>query len=678
VSTTSGGGRARVSGGVVRALASYLRRAAGADVLAWLLQETGIEVDPDDQSLDTTWFESRRVAQLVDRAEAALGDPELGRRTGEEMFRFRPDLHSLYHSAGSVAEAVKVAVNLGSRTRTEPAFVVVDEGPNHLVVHATAPRASPFSCGVSAGHWSQLPTLFSTVGAAIKTACVARGDARCEFRIAWDPVPATDDSALERSRERSDALVWRFEELLGLAAELTAEATTDGLLQKIAERASSAVMAPAAVVSVRFAEDDDLHLGWSGLTEVQALELAHAAARGPADLGDSFAVVDIASARRSYGQVIVAAQPGAAITANEHRMLRAYAGHATAAIEAAAALEAAKVERDTAESLLGLARALASLGDTGEIAQRIAEEVTTVVKCDIAAMMLWDPAAGRLSFAGFWPGAVDTLGFEAVSIDEVPLARRIVHDAVPAFIHTAETDGLLHTLLRAAEVIGVSAAPIVIRGEVAGIILAGCRSEHGALDTSTVLRRLSGLADHAASALDNSRLLERVQHQALHDPLTGLSNRTLIEDRVEHALAMAERADRWVSLLFVDLDRFKEVNDQLGHAAGDALLRQLAVRLESCVRASDTVGRLGGDEFLILLENTSGDEDGARVAEKVIDVLREPFHVGGRLATVSVSIGITSAPGRGTSYAELLARADDAMYEVKRRGRDGWSVYRPG
>lgn len=640
-----------------------------------MAHEAGIEVDPDGPATD--WYLARDVVPFIELAERRCGDPELGRRTGEEMLRSTPEVISFLHASGSVREALRLSINLGSRTRTQPSFQIIDEGPNHMVVRSTATRSSRFACGISAGNWAQVPSLFGAVGTVVEPSCVTRGDPYCEFRVAWDEEADRDLEAVERSRRRGDTMVSRFEELQSLAAELAAESTVGGLLDKIADRARSAVLAPSVVVAVRLADGDRLHIGWSGLDETRAREVGHSLDMGAYAADPSVGVAPIESPRRHYGHLAVIAQPGSHLSRQETRMLNAYASHATAAIEAAAALDEARAERDTAEALLGLARHLAEVASTREIAQRIAEAVPSVVRSNLAAVMVLDPEQRTLEVVGSWPDPVEQLRFDAVELDDVPLARTVVDDQTPAFVRTEDTDGLLRSLLRATGAACVGGAPIVIRGEVAGIVLAACTEEFASVDVETILHRLGGLADHAATALDNSHLLERIRHQALHDPLTGLANRALIEDRVEHALAMAERVERSITLLFLDLDRFKAINDELGHAAGDALLCQLARRMQGCVRASDTVSRLGGDEFLILLENTDGDEDGVRVADKLIRALSEPVELAGRSVRVSASIGITSAPGRSSGYDELVTRADQAMYEVKNQGRNGWSVFAP-
>lgn len=637
--------------------------------------EAGIDVDPDGPATD--WYLARDVVPFIELAERRCGDPELGRRTGEEMLRSTPEVLDFLHASGSVREALRLSINLGSRTRTQPSFVITDEGSNHMVVQTTAARSSRFACGISAGNWAQVPSLFGAVGTVVEPRCVTRGDPYCEFRIAWDEEVDQDVETIQRNRRRGNTMVSRFEELQSLAAELAAESTIGGLLDKIAERAGSAILAPSAVVAVRLADGDRLRIAWSGLDETRAREVGHSLDMGAFADDPAVGVAPIESPRRHYGHLAVLAQPGSDLSPQETRMLNAYASHATAAIEAAAALDEARAERDTAEALLGLARHLAEVASTREIAQRIAEAVPSVVRSNLAAVTVFDPDQRTLEFVGSWPHPVEQLGFDTVELDDVPLVREVVDDQTPAFVRTDDTDGLLRSLLRATGAACVGGAPIVIRGEVAGLVLAACTDEYASLDVETILHRLGGLADHAATALDNSHLLERIRHQALHDPLTGLANRALIEDRVEHALAMAERVERWITLLFVDLDRFKAVNDELGHAAGDALLRRLALRMKGCVRASDTVSRLGGDEFLILLENTDGDDDGVRVADKIIGALNEPVEVAGRSVRVSVSIGITSAPGRSSGYDELVTRADQAMYEVKNKGRNGWSVFAP-
>lgn len=166
---------------------------------------------------------------------------------------------------------------------------------------------------------------------------------------------------------------------------------------------------------------------------------------------------------------------------------------------------------------------------------------------------------------------------------------------------------------------------------------------------------------------------EVLRYQALHDALTGLPNRTLLHDRLDQAIRAAAREQTSLTLLQIDLDRFKEVNDTLGHAAGDALLQQLGRRLQDAIRASDTVARLGGDEFAVLLP--ASDTTGAiQTARALLHALGEPLSLAGHMLFVGASIGIATYPMHGADAASLLRQADVAMYTAKRAG-GGYAVY---
>ena len=167
----------------------------------------------------------------------------------------------------------------------------------------------------------------------------------------------------------------------------------------------------------------------------------------------------------------------------------------------------------------------------------------------------------------------------------------------------------------------------------------------------------------------------KIAFLAHHDPLTGLPNRLLLKDRMEQAMVHAERAGRKVALLFVDLDRFKAVNDAFGHPAGDALLRDSAQRLLSCVRDSDTISRHGGDEFLVVLTDLGSSEIPAQIAGKIMAALGEPFHIDDHEATISASVGIAVYPEDGAAFDELLKKADIAMYHAKESGRNAFRFY---
>ena len=178
---------------------------------------------------------------------------------------------------------------------------------------------------------------------------------------------------------------------------------------------------------------------------------------------------------------------------------------------------------------------------------------------------------------------------------------------------------------------------------------------------------LTFVATQIATALERMQLQTRLRRMAQYDGLTGLPNRALLHDRIETAIAAARRAKGRLALLYLDLDRFKEVNDTLGHAAGDVLLHDVAQRLRQCVRDADTVARIGGDEFVVLLADVRRMEDAETVADKIRDVLARPVTMDGHELTVGASIGIARWPENGDSAKDLLLIADAAMYTAKRR-----------
>ncbi|HEY4216244.1 MAG TPA: EAL domain-containing protein [Gemmatimonadaceae bacterium] len=200
------------------------------------------------------------------------------------------------------------------------------------------------------------------------------------------------------------------------------------------------------------------------------------------------------------------------------------------------------------------------------------------------------------------------------------------------------------------------------------------------LDRAEVLLRTQNLLEtrflHLALKDENKALEAKLFHQAFHDSLTGLANRALFRDRVEHALRRTTRGER-ITVLLLDLDDFKAVNDSLGHSEGDRLLQHVAERLKIATRDTDTVARIGGDEFAILLESIESRRDAMRVVDRVISALKTPLNLGGRDIALPASIGIAHAYG-AERVDELLRNADVAMYKAKDDGKGRFAVFEPG
>ncbi|MBV8194565.1 MAG: EAL domain-containing protein, partial [Candidatus Dormibacteraeota bacterium] len=215
-------------------------------------------------------------------------------------------------------------------------------------------------------------------------------------------------------------------------------------------------------------------------------------------------------------------------------------------------------------------------------------------------------------------------------------------------------------------------------GQLLGSLIIGNRlSDVGGFDDDD-LTLLETFAAQASVAVQNSRLGDRLEHQAFHDPLTGLANRALFIDRLQHALKRRDDHRDTMAVIFLDLDDFKMVNDTLGHAAGDELLCEVSNRLKTVLRPSDTAARFGGDEFALLLEEAAEPYAVIGIAERIAAALKPHFRIAGREVAVHASVGVAYTSAHDVEAEELLRHADVAMYRAKKNGKGGFEVFEPG
>ncbi len=492
----------------------------------------------------------------------------------------------------------------------------------------------------------------------------------------------------------------------------------DSLLSEIAARADAVVTAHRYLLMVRVRPGTPIQLHYRGMDVEEAQALASELWRQqPDDSDGSRLIVDIASPRRRYGRLAELFPPGAVCPPSEPKVLQLYAEYAATALDVFAVLSDARRSDATARTLLSFSEELSRVTHVAELVQVIADTVPAVADCDTSTVYLWEPELSRLvprarttgteapddimgsvvpidrsetaparppgehgqpgrPPAAPEPGAIGLAGDQALPGD-LPLVDRVMVQKEVIVLDGTNENPLVRRLMDQSGTTASVVAPLFAAGEFLGVIAANFRNDTPltSIHDPDLHERLSGLADQAATSLQNLELLEKISHMAWHDALTGLPNRRLFEDRVEQELVRSRRVGEPVCMFFVDLDHFKSVNDTFGHAAGDDLIQQVSERLVDTVRRQDTVARVGGDEFAILLPGLSDQLAIDQLAQRSLEAVNLPFSVFGQEIETSASIGIAMAPDHGDTYDELLSQADEAMYRAKAQGRNAFQMY---
>ena len=670
-----------ISGIFVCALLRYVRRVGGQDAALEVMSRAGEARPPSVLEDDRTWSSVEQLDRLATAAAEVCQDHDIGRLAGEELVRWHRELGltDFVAAAGSPGQGLLTTVDFASKMTLVASIRALrydDCSFSGEIRWRPGHRPLAFLCSAAAAYWTAVPGLYGATGVAVHRECQARGDGRCLVDVMWDHPVAPDSAPDPASLERSQSFIERFEELQTLAAELAMAGDVATVLDRIVARAGMAIMAPRFLLAV----SDD-----SGASRVYQHGFRHGneaqacARRLLVDPGDSThgeaLVVRVANGSDDRGILAAVFAEGSTVTEFDRRLLSAYATHAWAALQSADNLERARRDRDTAQALLGLARELGTVANSSEVAHRLATAVIPVCGSKGASVWLWDEVEDVLRLTEAVPDRALPGEMAVIARDAVPEFVRYLDRPEPQVLDCELETGPAGDVMRIWGLRRCAVVPIVSRGRFLGIVSADFPD--GRIPERTdLLGRLSGLADHAARALDNAHLLEQVRRQALLDSLTGLPNRALIEDRAVQALRRVRRTSGGAGVLFIDLDRFKQVNDSLGHSAGDDLIVEVGRRLSGMVRESDSVARLGGDEFLILLPDADTSAVAA-VADKVGGAMREPFVIADRHLYVTASIGAACYPAHGRDYPTLLRLADAAMYRAKAGGRSMFVMHEP-
>ena len=661
-------------------LLARVRAVGGDDAVADVLRLARSERTPEYLCDITNWIAYDEAVALWRAGALVAHHPQFARAVGEDTARrlSGSQVASVLRSLGSPENVYGAIATSTAEFSTVTKLDLIDSGPGFADIVAVAapgfPR-SPDHCAWTCGLLTCGTVLFGQAPAVVEhEECQAMGAPACIYRVRWvveTEVAGGSPEQIAALTHQLDAMTERLHSVFAAASDLIAADDLDDVLARITARAALEVRAVRYLLAVQVGPGRELHCHHKGFEEEGVAEyvdeLLH---RRASTHPDSWLVVPVCSNRREYGRLVALRPAGQKFLAQERELFEVYAHYAATALDCASALLEAKRRSEQSSALLSLARALAAAGTSREVATRLAHAVPLVVDCDRVGVCLWDAAHGVLVRRAVTTrdGTVNAEDTMWDPIPDTPL-HRMIKDlrAEPLFVDETIDDPQLLEMLTVLGLAATILVPLVSADSFLGLLIVSVFDHPERLrPTADLLDRLSGVAAQATTALQNGRLVDEMTHQAMHDQLTGLANRLQFTGQLRDALSRAREEIHPLTLLYMDLDGFKPVNDEFGHDVGDQLLVAVAKRLASCTRAEDTVARLGGDEFAVLIDSQTAPADAEEVSDRLAAAVTQPFVIDGHQLHLGISIGRAVFPIDADDADGLLRCADAAMFSVKR------------
>jgi diguanylate cyclase (GGDEF)-like protein len=670
------------SGVITRYLLSFLQTSTPPGTIERVLHDAG-ETRPMEVLCDASgWSSYDQYRRLLEATARELGGVAKLKDIGQSVYdvMLSPDLAEAMSALGSPGAVYAALPGLSDSIATCLEMHTESLGPDECRISLRWKEGfEPFpeNCAYQMGLYAIMPRIFGYEDAVVEAeACQCEGDAACRGHIRWN-CSESDTARITRAELAASWSQARLEELQRTLADLVSGDELETVLGRVVSAAGRAVPALAYFLDIRASATAARWVRAEGIRPDEAIQLSDRYdGAASTSIPSHLCRVEVASDRQSHGTLVALRAETRPFDEHERSILDSYARLAASALDSEYAIVEARAQAATAQAFLTLSSSLSELASTEEVAGRLALAVPSIVNCDRAIVWLLAPD-GATATIGASVGFDETTEAELGSLD-VTTVRFPQPTANQSYRHdlASQAIGISGILARTGGLNALS-YPIMYDSEWYGWITVDVTRHPERLDdVDQVTERLRALAGQAAIAIRNSRLLDEIRHQALHDHLTGLPNRVLVLDRLEQTLARVRREHLEVALLFIDLDGFKDVNDTFGHAEGDRMLQAVAARFSGTLRDSDTVARLGGDEFVVLAEGLSLAAGPELVAERLLAVLAEPFSIddhGGKSVTISASIGI--AAGQRDTAEELLRDADIALYAAKEAGKNRFVLF---